>query len=155
MVTIIGGFREARGNERLLAEAGTEGLSYLAYLRVPTSGLEGFLVEVGGPCPGPRQVAILNNPAGRAELHWPADSTYTAPQATALLKELEQAERATLGGRLHDTICQSLTAAHLHLELGLMTRPEAGEEFTLAHQLVHEATVSVRELIDELAGGDK
>lgn len=151
MVLMTGQFREALRHDRLREEARAQGLSYLAYLRIPKRGLEGSMAEVGEPCAS-RQVEVLRGTAGRAELHWPADAPYAPEQARALLAEMEEDGGASVSQRLHNTICQSLTAAHLHLELGLMTRPEAGEEFGLARQLVHEATVSVRELIDELAG---
>ena len=154
MVLLIGRFRELRFHHRLHEEAKAQTLSYLAYLLVPARGLEGLFVEVGQPFEGSRNVASLSSHAGRAELHWPSESTYTSQQAVSLLAELQPADSAALSERLHSTICQSLTAAHLHLELGLMSRPEGGEEFEVARQLVHEATTSVRELIDELAGGE-
>lgn len=151
MVLMISPSRDAIRQERLQEEASTHGLGYLAYLLVPLRGLEGTFLEVGQPCDS-RLVESLSGVRGRVELHWPADSGYSSEQARALLEELGQAERSYLSERLHNTICQSLTAAHLHVELGLMTQPDAGEEFTLVRQLVNEATISVRELIDELGG---
>lgn len=113
------------------------------------------MVEVGQPPGGlhSRGVECLIGSGARSELHWIPGDAYSSGKAEALLRELASyGLQSTLAERLHGTICQSLTAAHLHLELGLMTTPDAPEEFALARQLVHDATVSVRELMDELAG---
>jgi signal transduction histidine kinase len=153
VVLMIGQFQETRFRDRLDEEARAQNLGYLAYLLVPTRGVEGILVEVGQALSGPRNVEVAQGPLGRAQLLWPLNSPYTAQQAQALLAELAPGEEVqALSARLHSTICQSLTAAHLHLELGLMNQTDPPEEFTLARQLVHEAAVSVRELIDDLAG---
>lgn len=157
MVLLKGSSWQSRLRERLLDEARAQNLAYLAYLFTPGHGSEAIAVAVG-ECPeGPhaRMVSALTSSKGRAELHWPSGIDYSSELSAALLEELEsgrQSDHPSLSARLHATICQSLTAAHLHLELGLMSRPEAGEEFVVARELVHEATESVRDLIDELAG---
>jgi hypothetical protein len=142
--------------ERLLQEARTHRVDYLAYLFVPRQG-EGMLIEVGEPPEGPqaRQVQSAAGPRGRCELHWSGQGSYSAGQAAAMLDELEANRRSQpppLSNRLHSGICQSLTAAHMQLELGLMSQADPVEEFELARELVQQANASVRELLCELAG---
>ncbi len=89
---------------------------------------------------------------GRSELQWLGDG-YSLEKAHALIADLAPTGPPALSERLHSTVCQSLTAAHLQLELGLMSGADGMEDFEMARQLVQEATTSVRELIDQLAGG--
>lgn len=154
MVLMIGSLRQQQIRERLKEEADSHGLAYLLFLFVPSHGQEGLLVEVGSSLETIRRVEVLPSPNGRAELQWPQDSSYSADKAKTLLEQLQQFDSTSLSDHLHSTICQSLTAAHLHLEFGLLSRPDSGEEFEVARGLVQEAATSVRELIEELAGGE-
>lgn len=149
---MIGLFQDGQISERLRKEVAAHGLDYLAYLFVPSRGQEGLFLEVGTSSSGARQVLGDSLETGRAELQWPVESAYDTSCAQRLLTELAATETAGLSKHLHATLCQSLTACHLHLELGLMSQPGASQEFEVARQLVHEATVSVRELVDELTG---
>lgn len=152
MVLMIGFFQDEQISERLHQEVASHGLAYLAYLFVPSRGQEGLFLEAGAPTSRSRQTLVTSLGAGRAELQWESAQPYDSRCARLLLEELAGVETAALSQHLHTTVCQSLTACHLHLELGLMSQPEAREEFEVARQLVQEATVSLRELIDELAG---
>lgn len=149
---MIGHLQQSRSRDRLEQEAKSQGLEYLAYLFVPLRGGEGLMLEAGSPTDGHRSVATLNNARGRSELQWNGEG-YSREQAHLLIEELAPTGPPALSERLHSTVCQSLTAAHLQLELGLMSEPEAKDDFEMARRLVQEATTSVRELIDELAGG--
>lgn len=142
-------------SHRLEQEANAHGLSFLGYVFSPNRGLEGMMLEFGKPPDGAhgREVLTLPSRDGRAELHWIAGSGYDADRGRPLLQTLEASRVADRGGiaeRLHATICQSLTAAHLQLELMLMSAHD--DEVESARALVHQATTSVRELIDDLSG---
>lgn len=153
---------ERRLKNRMEREASSQGLAFLSYVYWPRQGVEGLWVTVGAP---PREAhsraveCLLDGASGgHAELHWLADTPAGLPGASTLLEELEgfrQADRSyRLSDRLHDTLCQSLTAAHLHLELGLLSTPETDSPFLVARELVQEATTSVRKLMSELIGGE-
>lgn len=144
----------AERRQRLEQEAHTHQLAYLAYLVVPQRGSEGFFLEVGSAGSGCREVAARVSSEGRSELHWVPSSTYSQKRAEELLAQLQESAGLSLSEHLHATICQTLTAAHLHLELGLLTTPQASEEFEQARQLLQEATGAVRDLIDHLAEGE-
>lgn len=93
----------------------------------------------------------------RAELQWGKGSVKTE-DAETLLRDLERVRKSAdlnwVVDYLHGTICQSLTAAHLHLELGLMDASGPCEEYEMSRKLLHESMISLREFIDDLSEED-
>lgn len=130
------------------AEAAAHGLGFLAVLYVPERGLEGRYLETGGGGDGARHVLTKTLPKGRVEVHWQGEVDF---DGRGLLDRMGTLVKPWVADLIHNTVCQSLTAAHLHLELGLMSHPELSE-FATARELVFEANSSVRELMDKLAG---
>jgi signal transduction histidine kinase len=136
----------------LTREAEAHHLSYLAYQIIFPGGGQGYLIEVGKPASGTRQGQVQDRPRGRFELHWQGQD-YSAQQAEALLGELErQGTPGPLSEHLHQSLCQTLTVAHLHLELILRSPAQAEEQLPVVRQHVEEANSTVRELIDALSG---
>lgn len=148
MAVIVNGTPEEDVQACLDAEAGAQGLDFLAVLYVPARGVEGRYLETGHGGDGMRHVLIRTLPKGRMEAHWQGAVDF---DGHGLLDRMEALVKPWIAELLHGTVCQSLTAAHLHLELGLLAHPELSE-FVTARELVFEANSSVRGLMDKLAG---
>ena len=134
---------------RLASEAEHQGLTFLALFYRPDEGAEGCYLQTGDSQSGARQVLEKAVARGCLELHWQGEYQETA--ASRFLTEMEQFAQALFAEALHNTVCQSLTAAHLHLEIGLMNRPEL-DDFATARELVGQANRAVRALMDKLTG---
>ncbi len=148
MAAIINGTPDEDAQTCLDAEAGVHGLGFLAVLYVPEGGLEGRYLETGRGGDGARYVLTKILPKGRVEVHWQGSADF---DGYGLLDRMERLVKPWVAELIHNTVCQSLTAAHLHLELGLLAHPELSE-FVTARELVSEANSSVRGLMDKLAG---
>ncbi len=142
---------DSANRQRLHEELESQKLDFLALMLIPSQGLEGSYLEVGLPCDGSRAVVSRDVPRGRFELHWSPEECYSEQRGRAFLDQLQISVQPPLAEKLHSSVCQSLTAAHLHLELGLMSHPELSD-FEVARELIQQANVSVRELMDSLAG---
>lgn len=134
---------------RLASEAEQHGLAFLALFYRPYEGTEGRYLQTGKSQSGVRQVVDKAAARGWLELHWQGEYHETA--ALRFLTQMEKFAQTPFAEVLHSTVCQNLTAAHLHLELGLMNRPEL-EDFVTARELVSQANLAVRALMDELTG---
>lgn len=132
------------------------GTPFLVYLFVRAERPEGLTIWAGAEQTASqvRQTVSCEVRGGRAELQWTGDSV-SETAAKNLLKEMDGLRKADdlnwVVDYLHGSICQSLTAAHLHLELGLMDAVDPPPEFEMARSLLHESMVSLREFIDELS----
>ncbi len=151
MTAMINDQTDSANRQRLHQELETQNLDFLALLQIPTRGLEGSYLEVGLPGHGTRAVVSREVPGGRYELHWSPEECYSEQRGLVLLAQLESSPQPMIAEQLHSSVCQSLTAAHLHLELGLMSHPELSD-FQVARELIHQVNGSVRDLMDSLAG---
>lgn len=141
---------DSQARELLEAAAKSCGLTFLAVHFIPTKRVEGRYLEVGSATSGPRNVVQNVGPRGRLELH-SQGSELPTDRALEVLQKMAPLEQPWVAEQIHDSVCQSLTAAHLHLEFALMTHPD-NAEFRTARALVSEANSFVRDLMDRLAG---